>query len=346
MTTDTEYPPDARRAALDTWLRDGLRLPVQGVTVASADASFRRYFRVHLPGETRIAMDAPPDREDSAPFVRIGRALQAMGIPVPEILEVDLPQGFLLLSDLGSTHLLGTLRDGADPERAYAPAAEALLRMQTAGANAARALAPYDRALLNREMDLFPEWFLGRHLGLPVTGDMAAALRRAADRLCASALGELQAFVHRDYHSRNLMVPSTGRVGVIDFQDAVRGPVSYDLVSLYKDCYVEWPRTLVTEWVERHRCALRAQGMAVGKRTEFLRAFDWMGLQRHLKVLGIFARLWYRDGKRGYLADLPRVLKYVLEVTESYADLSELDALLRETVVPRFATAQAAAGVP
>jgi aminoglycoside/choline kinase family phosphotransferase len=342
MLTDTDTPADSRLSALTFWLRDGLRLPVSAVVPASADASFRRYFRIQLPSQTLIAMDAPPDREDSAPFVKVCRALKAIDVPVPDLLEADLDQGFLLLSDLGSTHLLGTLREGAEPDRAYAPAAAALLRMQHAGGRAADELPPYDEALLRREMDLFPVWFLERHLGLVLDQTMKAVLERTACLLCDSALQQPQVFVHRDYHSRNLMVPSPDSVGVIDFQDAVRGPVTYDLVSLYKDCYVEWPRPRALEWVESHRQALLELGLAVADREEFQRSFDWMGLQRHLKVLGIFARLWYRDGKPGYLADLPLVLRYVMDVTDRYAALRDLNTLLRDVVMPRFAAAQMA----
>jgi N-acetylmuramate 1-kinase len=345
MTTDTETPPDRRFALLQEWLSTALRLPVQAVVPASADASFRRYFRVTLPTQTLIAMDAPPDREDSAPFVRVGRALAAIGVPVPRIVEADLAQGFLLLSDLGSSHLLGMLKAGADPQAAYAPAVAALLKMQVDGLAASVDLPAYDAALLQREMDLFPEWFLGRHLGLTVDSSMQTVLARAGALLIASAHEQAQVFVHRDFHSRNLMVLAPGAIGVIDFQDAVRGPVTYDLVSLYKDCYVAWPRTDVVAWVESYRQAVSRQGLAVGQPAEMLRSFDWMGLQRHLKVLGIFARLWYRDGKAGYLADLPLVLQYVLDVTATYGELTELNALLRDVVVPQFVGAQARVGV-
>jgi hypothetical protein len=346
MLTDTQSPSDPRLADLRSWLQDELGLPIQSLVPASADASFRRYFRAHLEGRTLIAMDAPPDREDSAPFVTVARALAAIGVPVPEILEVDLARGFLLLSDLGSTHLLATLKAGADPEASYAPAASALLTMQTAGAAAAGTLPAYDEALLVREMSLFPDWFLDRHLQSPPDANARQMLDRVAKRLVGSAQEQPQVFVHRDYHSRNLMVTNDGGVGVIDFQDAVLGPVTYDLVSLYKDCYVAWPKAQVIDWVEMHRQRLAAAGMAVGDARQFRRWFDWMGLQRHLKVLGIFARLWYRDGKAGYLADLPLVLRYVLEVTAEYPELTELDAFLRDHVLPRFDEAQSRAGVP
>jgi aminoglycoside/choline kinase family phosphotransferase len=290
-------------------------------------------------------MDAPPDREDSAPFVRVARALESVGVPVPAILAMDLDRGFLLLSDLGSTHLLGALRAGAVVDEAYAPAAAALLRMQCAGRVVASELPLYDEALLAREMALFPDWFLQRHLGVSPDAGTNSLLQDVATVLIQSALSQPQVFVHRDYHSRNLMVTQDGGIGVIDFQDAVFGPVTYDLVSLYKDCYIAWPRDDVLRWVEAHRQALCRNGFEVGDAAQFLRWFDFMGLQRHLKVLGIFARLWYRDGKNGYLADLPLVLRYVLEVTAAYPELTAFDEFLRDEVGPRFNSAQQREGV-
>ncbi|MEI6457730.1 MAG: phosphotransferase [Pseudomonadota bacterium] len=346
MLTDTETRNDLRFAMLCDWLRVALELPVDTVVPASADASFRRYFRVHLGEITWIAMDAPPDREDSAPFVRVARLLAGIGVPVPQIRAVDLQRGFLLLSDLGAVHLLGTLQQGAHPEQAYAPAMAALLAMHTKGGAAALELPPYDAPLLRREMALFPDWFLDRHLGMTPDAGVRSVLERVESLLVQNAVEQPQVLVHRDFHSRNLMVSATGGVGVIDFQDAVRGAVTYDLVSLYKDCYIAWPRAQVTAWVESYRQQLIAHAIAAGTTAEFLRWFDWMGLQRHLKVLGIFARLWYRDGKRGYLADLPLVLRYVLEVTSAYKELAALDAFLIEMVVPRFETAQSRVGVP
>jgi hypothetical protein len=345
MITDTQSLGDPRLVQLRLWLEDDLSLPVDGLAPASADASFRRYFRVHVAGQTLIAMDAPPDREDSAPFVRVAQALAEIGVPVPQIVQSDLARGFLLLSDLGSTHLLATLKAGAEPAAAYAPAAAALLQMQVAGRAAAMELSPYDEPMLRREMGLFPEWFLARHLQTPPDESVRDLLNRVEAMLVESALEQPQVLVHRDYHSRNLMVTGEGGIGVIDFQDAVRGAVTYDLVSLYKDCYVEWPRQQVLVWIESHRQALASAGMPVGDPDRFLRWFDWMGLQRHLKVLGVFARLWYRDGKAGYLADLPLVMKYVLDVTGAYDELAELNRFLRDEVVYRFEQAQRRMGV-
>ncbi len=345
MHTDTQSPIDLRLDQLRHWLQVELQLPMDAIAPASADASFRRYFRVNVGDTTWIAMDAPPDREDSAPFVRVAQALAQIGVPVPVIRNADLTRGFLVLSDLGSTHLLSTLQQGAEPKAAYAPAAAALLTMQLRGQDAALHLPRYDEALLRREMSLFPEWFLHRHLAMGPTDTVRAILDRAEAVLVQSALEQPQAFVHRDYHSRNLMVTAAGGVGVIDFQDAVRGPVTYDLVSLYKDCYVAWHEDQVLTWAEEHRLRLLAAGWPVNDAQRFQRWFDYMGLQRHIKVLGIFARLWYRDGKGGYLSDLPLVLRYVLAVTAKYSELAELDQFLREEVVHRFDTAQQGLGL-
>jgi hypothetical protein len=345
MNADIELATDSRRALLVQWLSQDLGLPGV-VEPASADASFRRYFRVLTAAGPRIVMDAPPQREDLGPFLTAARALAGLGIQVPHILASDLQRGFLLLTDLGSTHLLAALAAGVSPAFLYREASRVLLTIQTRGAAAASALVAYDEPLLRREMGLFPEWFLDRHLGLTPDASVKALLESVERRLVDAALEQPSVYVHRDYHSRNLMVMSDGSLGVLDFQDAVRGPVTYDLVSLYKDCYVTWPRSDVLRWVEDHRCSLEASGFAVPDPAQFVRWFDWMGLQRHLKVLGIFARLWYRDGKNGYLGDLPRVLAYVLEVVATYPEFSDLARFLDSEVVSRFDDAQARASAP
>jgi N-acetylmuramate 1-kinase len=340
MNADIELVADSRQALLVQWLSQDLGLP-GAVAPASADASFRRYFRVLTPAGPRIVMDAPPEREDLAPFVTAARALAGLGVQVPHILAADLDRGFLLLTDLGSTHLLGALAAGGSPDALYREASRVLLTIQTCGAAAASALAHYDEALLRREMGLFPEWFLERHLGMTSDASLRGLFAAVERRLVDAALEQPPVYVHRDYHSRNLMVMPDGSLGVLDFQDAVRGPVTYDLVSLYKDCYVAWPRIRVSAWVEDHRRSLEAAGFAVPAAAKFLRWFDWMGLQRHLKVLGIFARLWYRDGKSGYLRDLPRVLSYVREVVAMYPEFADFAHFLDSEVVPRFDDAQA-----
>jgi aminoglycoside/choline kinase family phosphotransferase len=344
MPPDTAARPDPRLALLEQWLEADLHLVGSSVEPASADASFRRYFRVRRAGRTLIAMDAPPGREDLGPFVGVARALGALGVTVPEVLEQDRARGFLLMTDLGSTHYLAAFGAGAggDVDRLYADATGALLRIQARGLGAAAELPPYDAAALDREVQLFPEWFLGRHLGAAAGGAERGLIDRTSARLAASALEQPQVFVHRDYHSRNLMVLQEGNPGILDFQDALRGALTYDLVSLFKDCYVVWPRPRVLAWVRDYRRRALAAGLAIpGDEADFVRWFDLMGVQRHLKVLGIFARLWYRDGKDGYLRDLPTVLDYVLGATAAYGELAEFDRFLRAVVVPQFPAAQA-----
>jgi aminoglycoside/choline kinase family phosphotransferase len=343
MPPDTNASADPRRELLAQWLVRDVGLPGASLAPASADASFRRYFRVQAGGRTLIAMDAPPEREDIGPFVRVAAALAATGVSVPAVLDEDRVRGFLLLSDLGSTHYLAALEAGEDPEPLYADASDALLRIQLQGARAAQALEAYGPPLLRRELALFPEWFLVRHLGLELGAVEQALLERLDATLVGAASEQPQVFVHRDYHSRNLMVLASGNPGILDFQDAVRGAVTYDLVSLYKDCYVAWPRERVLGWVEAYRRRALAGGLALPGSESFLRWFDLMGLQRHLKVLGIFARLWYRDGKPAYLADLPRVLEYVVATSRAYPEVAELAALLETAVLPRFDAAQARA---
>jgi N-acetylmuramate 1-kinase len=332
---------DLRLTMLEAWLSRVLGRPPEQLAPASADASFRRYFRAWAGGDSFVAMDAPPGREDLEPFLRVATLLAGAGVHVPSVFAQDPEQGFLLLSDLGSTQMLAALRAGADPDRLYAEALGMLVRLQRVPAPAARALPRYDAAQLQREMALFPEWFIARHLGLELTAAESHALAAACATLERAALAQPQVLVHRDYHSRNLMVCADDSPGVLDFQDAVFGPVTYDLVSLLKDCYVRWPRPRVLGWLDAYRAAAVSAGVDVGQdRVAFVRDFDLMGLQRHLKVLGIFARLWYRDGKPGYLRDLPLVLDYVLEVTAAFPALAELDRLLRQRLVPAFAAAQ------
>jgi hypothetical protein len=283
-------------------------------------------------------MDAPPERESLDGWLRVVRILAATGVHVPQVLAVDAEQGFVLIGDLGRHHYLEALGHGADPEPLYADAIDALVRMQSGDGAAAAELPPYDRDLLMRELSLFNEWFTSRHLGLAPERGEHDAIAEAFDWLCDEALAQPVVLVHRDYHSRNLLVRPEGSPGIIDFQDAVRGPISYDLVSLLKDCYVVWPRKQLLAWLDRYRAKAAEAGLDVGvDREQFLQWFDRMGLQRHLKVLGIFARLWHRDGKPGYLGDLPRVLDYTLEATAALPELAAFDAFLRKQVVPAFA---------
>ena len=319
-----------RVEALSRWLehvlgRGGLR-----VAPASADASFRRYFRVEGAGESRIVMDAPPEKENTAPFIAVSRLLDEAGLNVPRVLEADTAQGFLLLTDLGAQPYLSALNEHS-VEALYGDALAALLAMQSRASRHADTLPPYDERLLLAEMELFRHWYLERHLGLALSPPQQRTLDQAFSLLAESALVQPKVFVHRDYHSRNLMVTPVHNPGILDFQDAVFGPVTYDLASLLRDCYVAWPRERVEGWALRYLRDAQAAGVVTEiDEATWLRWFDWMGVQRHLKATGIFARLNLRDGKPGYLGDIPRTLGYVREVSGRYAELDGLNALLEE----------------
>jgi aminoglycoside/choline kinase family phosphotransferase len=344
MTTNDQA--ELRLQNLERWIAGLPGPPVERILPASADACFWRDFRVRRAGGTQIAMDAPPEHESLEAWLRVARILAATGVQVPAVLAVDAEQGFVLISDLGRQHYLEALAAGADPEPLYADAIDALVRMQSGEAAAAAELPLYDRELLMRELALFPEWFVRRHLGLAPGLPERQVIAEAFDWLCDGTLAQPVVLVHRDYHSRNLLVHPDGNPGIVDFQDAVRGPISYDLVSLLKDCYIVWPRKRLLGWLDRYRERAAAAGLDVGvDRDEFLQWFDRMGLQRHLKVLGIFARLWHRDGKSGYLADLPRVLDYTLEATAAAPALAAFDAWLRRQVVPAFSAATKRSGI-
>jgi hypothetical protein len=318
------------------WLNAVLPAPPARIAPASSDASFRRYFRVWYDGRTRIVMDAPPDREDCRPFVALAGALRGLGLNAPEVLDGDLDQGLLLLTDLGSRQYLAAL-DPRSVAGLYGDALDALARLQAGGDPGSPLLPPYDSALLHREMELFREWFLGRLLGLDLREDEHHTLDQAFALLAGNALEQPRVWVHRDYHSRNLMVTDPDNPGVLDFQDAVAGAVTYDLVSLLRDCYIAWPRQQVEAWALDHRARLRALGTSgLDDADQFLRWFDLMGAQRHLKATGIFARLNLRDGKPGYLRDIPRTLGYLLEVAGRYPELAGLRALLRARGVDRW----------
>lgn len=340
-------PSDTRLQLIRDWLARDLSLGPCEVVPASADASFRRYFRVlRSTGQSLVVMDAPPDKEDVKPFLRITALLEGCGVHVPQVHEADVARGLLLLEDLGSTQLLTRLGQGADPAPLYADALDALARIQLRGLEAAQQLEPYDAAVLRREMRLMPEWFCERHLGLTLDDEDAALIAATEDFLIAEVLAQPQVFVHRDYHSRNLMVLPERSPGVIDYQDALRGPAAYDSVSILKDCYVAWPREHVESWVQAFRERLLAAGGATlaGKDlAEYLRWFDLIGLQRHIKVLGIFARLHWRDGKPAYLDDLPLVLEYVRSTASRYPELAAFSAFVESRLVPTLPAATARA---
>jgi hypothetical protein len=327
-------PADARRAALAVWLATlprELDPRIETLRPASADASFRRYFRLDAAGGTLIAMDAPPAQEDSRPYVHVAGLLHAAGLNAPHILAQDLAQGFLLLSDLGRETYLNVLNDD-NAAALYSDAIDALVRWQLA--SRAGELPAYDAALLARELALFPDWYVARHLQHALNDAQRAVLERTNRLLIDAALAQPAVYVHRDYMPRNLMV-CTPNPGILDFQDAVYGPISYDIVSLMRDAFISWDEERVIDWTVRYwerarKAGLLSSGNLAADFGEFYRAFEWMGLQRHLKVLGIFARINYRDGKPQYLADTPRFIRYVRAVTQRYRELKPLALLIDE----------------
>lgn len=321
---------DLRLEQLKKWLQSS-DIGYDDIQPASADASFRRYFRIYDNNKTYIVMDAPPEKEDCRPFIDIAEMLLRFGLHVPKILQQDIKQGFLLLSDLGDTVFLSELNND-NVDQMYSSAMDALLLLQQ---NTPVNLPNYDEKLLRTELNLFPDWYLTKQLKITITESQKAVLEAVFDILIQNALSQPQVYVHRDYHSRNLMVnkDQAGKPGVIDFQDAVIGAVTYDLVSLLKDCYISWSREKVVLWVASFR--VKAESLGIIENVEakqFLRWFDLMGLQRHLKVAGIFSRLKHRDGKTGYLKDIPRTMDYVFEVLELYPELDDFKKLLRDVL--------------
>jgi N-acetylmuramate 1-kinase len=332
---------DSRLANLTQWVIGDLGFAGAAIAPASADASFRRYFRVTRAGDSYIAMDAPPDKEDSGPFLKVARILGGLDLNVPIILARDMERGFLLLSDLGSRQYLDALGADGAADELYADALESLRTMQTADAGLSQGLPRYDRALLLREMELLPEWFLMRHLGLTIEVRERAMLTGLFESLVQAAVSQPACFVHRDYHSRNLLVTLKNNPGILDFQDAVWGPVTYDLASLLKDCYIAWPPARVREWVLQYRESLLEAGFRLhADAAQFMRWFDLTALQRHIKVLGIFARLFYRDGKSQYLHDLPRVLAYVRDTALNYPETAAFAEFIVGRIDTEFAAAQ------
>ena len=294
---------------------------------ASTDASFRRYFRVCIEGQSRIVMDAPPQFEDCRAFIHVAQLFRAAGVHVPIVLQRDLQHGFLLLSDLGVQTYLQAL-NGADGEQLYTAAFAALIDIQRASRPGV--LPEYSEALLLRELGLFPDWYVAKHLGVTLDAGQRKTLDATFALLLADNLAQPRVFVHRDYHSRNLMV-SDPNPGILDFQDALFGPITYDAVSLLKDAYVEWDEERVLDWLVRYWDLARQAGLPVAADFgQFFRAFEWMGVQRHLKILGIFARLSHRDSKDGYLKDLPLVLRHLRKTCGRYRELTPLLSLLDE----------------
>jgi N-acetylmuramate 1-kinase len=323
-----------RQKQLAEWLHS--LYPDERFTLApaSADASFRRYFRATFTeGQTRIVMDAPPQHEDCRPFLHVAKLFEDAGTHVPHVYAQDLAQGFLLLSDLGNTTYLQALT-AANARGLYGDATDALIRIQLASRD--NELPPYDEALLLREMRLFPDWYIAKHLNVTLSDAQNAKLETVFARIIANNLAQPRVYVHRDYHTRNLMLVEKNNPGIIDFQDAVYGPITYDLASLFKDAYIRWEEAEIIDWLVRYWEKARKAGLPVHEDfSVFYRDYEWMAVQRHLKVLGIFARLYHRDGKDGYLKDLPLVMAYLRAACVRYIDLKPLLNLL-DTLEPQI----------
>ena len=334
LSSNTPAPQsDARLQQLAAWLGTLNLVQVETQRPASSDASFRRYFRIDVVpelraklGDTLIAMDAPPERENVPAFVHVQGLLLEAGVTVPAIVAQDVPNGFLLLSDLGTTTYLQRL-DVDNAPFMYSDAVDALVQFQLH--SKPDVLANYDRAFIERELNLFPEWFVGKHLGITMTPEQSDQMNKVFEAIIANNLAQPQVFMHRDFHSRNLMFLDQGNPGVLDFQDAVFGPVTYDLGSLLRDAYVQWDEEVVLDWVVRYWQRAKQVGLPVNPDIDaFYRDFEFMALQRHLKILGIFCRLNYRDNKSIYMGDLPTVADYVRKTANRYTVLKPLVRLL------------------
>ena len=327
----------SRTQTLEAWLHARLLGEFFNIAPASADASFRRYFRVATSAGTRIVMDAPPEHEDCRPFVKVAHLFRAAGVNVPEVLAEDIENGYLLLSDLGNTMYLPALTDDT-AAKLYDDATTALVKIQQA--SRPDVLPDYDRELLLRELRLFPDWYIAKHLGVELSPTQIQTLGSAFEAILTNNLAQPRVYVHRDYHSRNLMVTEPNP-GIIDFQDAVFGPVTYDLVSLLKDAYIAWDEARIIDWAVRYWEKARKAALPVDADfSVFYRDFEWMGVQRHIKVLGIFARLFHRDGKDQYLRDMPLVMTYLRKACERYSGLGAFLRLLDELDRRQPATGQ------
>lgn len=318
-----------RKHLLETWINAQFAGKPYTLQPASADASFRRYFRVFLDDQTYIAMDAPPQHENCTAFLNVANILASTGVHVPRVIAQDLDRGFLLLSDLGNKTFLQAFNNQIDvAKQLYSDAIDALIKIQLS--QQVDDLPVYDEALLQKELNLFPEWYIARHLQVNLSEKQQVSLRAAFMRILHNNLAQARVLVHRDYHCRNLMV-ACPNPGILDFQDAVFGPITYDLVSLLKDAYIQWEEECILDWTIRYWEKARQAGLPVPSDFAlFYRDFEWMGVQRHLKVLGIFARLNYRDGKAAYLKDMPRVMTYLRKACERYRELQPLLQVLDE----------------
>ncbi len=337
---------DQRRDQLGHWAHQVLsqNLPQDmgsaELSMVSGDASFRRYFRLTMAADSWICVDAPADKEDNPAFVNIARAWRAEGVHVPEVIAYDFDAGFMLLEDFGDQLLWPALHapDSNDERRhqLYKKAIDELLNIQKVSMDG---LPQYDEELLQREMSLFTDWLCGQQLGMTLSTAEQTMLASVCQELTRSALAQPQVVVHRDYHSRNLMLCADGRTGVIDFQDAVAGPVSYDLVSLLRDCYVHWPPHLVQDLLVYYYRSAAAQGIHGMPLADFTRSFDLMGMQRHLKAAGIFARLNIRDGKNGYLGSIPNTCRYLHDISLQYPEFSDFSDWLETRFMPALQVA-------
>ncbi|NOQ81889.1 MAG: phosphotransferase [Methylophaga sp.] len=324
---------DDREKAILHWLTNDLQLNITQFKPASSDASFRRYFRVHQQQDTYIVMDAPPDKEDTAPFIKVAQLFSQAQVNVPQIIQQNTKQGFLLLEDFGSKCLLDRLNNN-NIDNLYQDALASLLILQTNVDIKTCDLPQYDADLLQIELNLFSDWFLNQQCNLKLSAAEQAMLSKSNELLIASALQQTQVCVHRDYHSRNLMHVTTENPGIIDFQDAVIGPVTYDAVSLLRDCYISWPDTKIEQYLKSYYLQLKQAQLINIDFSQFQRDFDLMGIQRHLKAIGIFSRLNIRDGKSVYLGDIPRTLNYVISISQHYPELLDFHTFLVETVLP------------
>jgi N-acetylmuramate 1-kinase len=322
---------DLRTLAMRDWLENDLLLSIIHCETASSDASFRRYFRVTTPDQQYIVMDAPPPQENVEPFIKVATLFTSSQVNVPTIFKHNISEGFLLLQDFGSTCFLDKLNND-NASTMYASALDSLITLQTNTAIDTAPLPRYDHALLTRELGIFKDWYIDQLLDTKIPD---ALWHNVQNILIDSALEQPSVCVHRDFHSRNLMVTDENNPGVIDFQDAVIGPITYDVVSLLRDCYIAWPESQVELWMTGYHKRLVEAGLIACTTTQFKRWFDLMGMQRHLKAVGIFSRLHLRDGKSGYLNDIPRTLNYVAQISNAYPELAEFSAYLNTHLLPK-----------
>jgi aminoglycoside/choline kinase family phosphotransferase len=323
---------DFRKLKMLDWLVNDLQLPVSNCEPASSDASFRRYFRITLPDSQLIVMDAPPEKENVSTFVKVAHLFKDSEIKIPRIFQENLSDGFLLLEDFGTTSFLEKLTTDS-AQTLYGQALNSLFNLQTKTVFKANELPHYDKALLERELGIFTEWFIQNKCNVKLSDIL---WRKVCDTLIQSALEQPTTCVHRDYHSRNLMVLSDSHIGILDFQDAVIGPITYDLVSLLRDCYVAWPQVQIELWLGQYFDKLTHSNTISCDRLTFTRWFDLMGMQRHLKAIGIFSRLDIRDGKSGYLKDIPRTLNYVTSQTQKYPEFAEFSDFIRSKILSDY----------